>query len=182
MLVPRLSGLGFYLDHQSAKPAGRHRPHLNVVVTAEALAGDGAGRLADGGLLPRSSVERLLCDCSVHRVLVDSASAILDYGRATRTVPAPLFNALVLRDQHCRHPGCDRPASWCDAHHVVHWLRGGETKLSNLVLKCNRHHHLGHQPEWSEVLHPDGTLELTDPGGRRHVSHPPGTLREEAAA
>jgi hypothetical protein len=172
----------FFLDNQRTKPGGRHRPHLNIVITADDLANDGPGRLVDGGLLPSSSVDRLLCDCNVHRVVIDSASAIVDYGRSTRTAPAPLFNALVVRDQHCRHPGCDRPASWCEAHHVVHWRRGGETNLTNLVLKCSRHHHLGHQPGWSEVLESDGTLIITDPSGRRHVSHPPGMLELRTAA
>ncbi|HEX9313752.1 MAG TPA: HNH endonuclease signature motif containing protein, partial [Actinomycetota bacterium] len=45
-----------------------------------------------------------------------------------------------VRDHHCTFPECDRPASWCDAHHVIHWTDGGRTDLSNLVLLCRRHH------------------------------------------
>jgi hypothetical protein len=58
---------------------------------------------------------------------------VLDYGSATRAVPANLFNALVVRDRHCRFPGCDRPATWTDAHHVVHVQDGGPTCPTNLA-------------------------------------------------
>ncbi|MCU1373333.1 MAG: endonuclease, partial [Actinomycetia bacterium] len=145
-----------FLDHQRDHKGGRRRPHVDVVVQVDDD-GNVSGRLIDGPLLPMSAVERTLCDCAAHRVLVDSASAILDYGRATRIVPVDLFNALVLRDQGCRHPGCDRPADWCDAHHVIPWWEGGPTSLENLALKCRRHHLLGHRPGWHDKLLPDGT-------------------------
>ena len=164
----------FYLDHQQHRPAGRHRPHLNVVVDYEALLDGGPGRVVGGGFLDGASIKRLLCDSNVHRVVTDGRSSILDYGTATRTVPQNLWNALVLRDEHCRHAGCDRPAHWCEAHHVVPVLDGGPTSLDNLVLKCTRHHHMGHLPGWHEKLKPDGTLVVTDPQGRTRTTRPPG--------
>ena len=33
-----------------------------------------------------------------------------------RTAPTPLFQALLVRDGHCRHPDCDRPGDECQAH------------------------------------------------------------------
>jgi len=44
--------------------------------------------------------------------------------------------ALIVRDGGCIFPGCDRPASWCDAHHIIHWLDSGPTDLWNLCLLC----------------------------------------------
>lgn len=67
-----------------------------------------------------------------------------DAGRRTPAVPASMRRAVIVRDRHCRFPGCDRPQSWCDAHHVVHWTNGGSTALHNLVLLCRRHHRLIH--------------------------------------
>jgi len=166
----------FFLDHQTVKPAGRHRPHVNVVITLDDLADGRPGRYVGGGTLPHADVERLLCDCDVHRVLVDARGTILDYGRATRTAPTSLFNAIALRDGGCRHPGCDAPPAWCDAHHVQHWTADGETKVSNLVLKCRRHHRLAHRRGWSETLHPDGTLVMITDAGARLTSRPPGAL------
>src|SRR5262245_43112122 len=168
-----------FLDHQQARRGGRHRPHLNLVLDVDryqALAATGATTV-DGTGLDRGTVDRLLCDAALHRVLTQGRSAIVDYGRATRTIPAPLYNALVLRDQHCRFPGCDRPAAWCDGHHLHPWQTGGLTNLPNLVLLCSRHHHLLHRPRWHAKLLPDTTLEITDPRGHVHTSHPPGPNR-----
>ena len=68
------------------------------------------------------------------------------------------------------------PPEWCDAHHVWPWEEGGPTSLDNLVLKCRRHHTLGHKPGWSDKLLPDGTYEVTDPNGRVWQTRPPGML------
>ncbi|MDQ3757257.1 MAG: HNH endonuclease [Actinomycetota bacterium] len=166
----------FFLDHRHDVPAGRNRPHLNVVVNYDELLAGRGGETVDGGFLDGASIRRLLCDASVHRVVTDGRSTILDYGTATRTAPANLWAALVLRDRHCRHDGCDRPPHWCEAHHVTPVLEGGPTSLDNLVLKCSRHHHLGHLPGWHEKLLPDGTLVTTDPKGRTRTTRPPGCL------
>jgi hypothetical protein len=98
-------------------------------------------------------------------VLVNSDSEILDYGRGQRVVPANLFHAIVVRDRHCRYPGCDRPPDWCDAHHVTHWLDHGPTSLGNCMLLCRRHHRRLHQPGYCAVLDADGTVTVVTPTG-----------------
>jgi hypothetical protein len=95
----------WFLDHQQHRRGGRHRPHLNVIATIDDLEHRGQGRLLDGSILDGTTVQRLFCDAGVHRVFVAGRSSILDYGTTTRTVPANLFNALVIRDRHCRFPG-----------------------------------------------------------------------------
>jgi hypothetical protein len=163
----------WFLDHQQTRRGGRHRPHLNVITTLDDLEHRGHGRLIDGTILDVATVQRLVCDAGVHRVVTDGRSGILDYGTTSRTVPAPLFNALVIRDRHCRYPGCDRPPQWCEAHHVRWVTHGGTTDLDNLTLQCSRHHHLLHAPGWHAKLLPDNTLEVTDPRGQVHTSDPP---------
>jgi hypothetical protein len=153
---------------------GRHRPHLNVITTFDDLETRGQGRLPDGSILAATSVRRLFCDAGLHRVFVTGRSSILDYGTTTRTVPANLYNALIIRDQHCRFPGCDRPPEWCEAHHVRWVIDGGPTSLDNLTLQCTRHHHLLHAPGWHAKLLPDHTLIVTTPHGHTLQSRPPG--------
>jgi hypothetical protein len=108
------------------------------------------------------AVERLACDCTVTRVLLGSDSMVIDVGRAKRVVSAPQSKALKVRDRGCTWPGCDRPAMWTSAHHVVHWINGGPTDLSNLVLLCYRHHWMVHEGEWQIVCADDGRM-LTIP-------------------
>jgi len=145
----------------------RPTAHVNVVVDWETLTEGRLGR-TDGvftGPINVDDVRRLLCDCSVSRVLTGPRGEVLDVGRSRRTVPPPMRRALVVRDDGCRFPGCNRPSGWCDAHHVVHWSAGGPTVLDNLVLLCDRHHHVVHEPGWLakfdgealRVLRPDGT-------------------------
>ena len=165
----------FFLDHQQSHRGGRHRPHLNIVATAEDVNDKRGGHIVGGPGIDSATLARLCCDSALHRVLMAGRSAILDYGTSTRTVPAPLWNALVLRDTHCRAPGCDRGPQWCEGHHVIHVPDGGETNLANLVLACSRHHHVWHLPEseWELKLLPDGELHLTAPDGRFFVTRPP---------
>ncbi|MEA2687043.1 MAG: hypothetical protein QOE93_2238 [Actinomycetota bacterium] len=163
----------YFLDHQHHRAGGRHRPHLNVVVDIEALEEGRGGRIIDGPALDATSVSTMLCDSALHRVVTSGRSAILDYGTSTRTIPAPLWSALVIRDEHCRFPGCDRPSTWCEGHHVRWVTHGGPTELNNLVLLCSRHHHRLHEPDWQAKLCPDATFEVTDPRGIVHCTSPP---------
>jgi hypothetical protein len=163
----------YFLDNQRSRSGGRHRPHLNVVVDIDALHEGSGGRVIGGPAIDGSSLSRMLCDCALHRVLTSGRSAILDYGTSTRTIPAPLWIALVIRDEQCRFPGCDRPSTWCEGHHIRWVTDNGPTELANLVLLCTRHHHRLHQPGWQAKLLPDASFEVTAPDGIVRCTSPP---------
>jgi hypothetical protein len=128
-----------HLDSGGFPIKGGERPHLQVTVDLATLLGEGLVDL-EAGPITAEAVRRLGCDASVSRIVFGPDDEPLQVGRATRTVSVALRRALDLRDQHCTHPGCDAPAPWCDAHHIVHWAKGGETRLDNLRLLCRRHH------------------------------------------
>jgi hypothetical protein len=163
-----------YLDHTDEGATSRgSRPDVTVVVTLDDLHHD-TGHSLDGHPLDTATIGSLLCDAGVHRVVTDGHSVVLDAGRTTRTVSHHLFAALAVRDGGCRFPGCDRPVSWCEAHHVTPWQHGGATDQSNVVLLCWRHHHdFAHHPRWQLKLLPDATVEVTKPDGTVLTSHPP---------
>lgn len=164
----------WFLDHQHGHSAGRQRPHLDVVVDLAELEARGQGRFLDGTPVDATTLRRLACDAGVHRVITDGLSTVLDYGRTTRTISPELWTALVLADGgRCRAPWCDRPHTWCEAHHVRHWHDGGPTRLDNLALYCTRDHQRFHRQGWRIKLLPDRTIEHTGPDGRVHVSRPP---------
>ena len=107
------------------------------------------------GPIHPDDMRKALCDCSVSRIVVGPKSEPLDVGRARMPVPPPMRRGLVACDRGCRFPGCIHPPGYCDAHHLVHWIDGGETSTENVALFCDRHHHVLHQGGWRAVL--DGT-------------------------
>jgi hypothetical protein len=133
-------------------PGRRHRPHVTVVVDHELL--DGRATPTTGpqradaehvGRLPIATIERLLCDARISRVITRGPSVPIDVGRTTRTVPGALWTALVVRDGGCVVAGCDRSPGWCEVHHKIPWSRGGPTDLANCELRCWRHHRAVHE-------------------------------------
>jgi len=141
-----------YLASRGASTArGRGQTHISIVQdlaqiekVSPQLAADIRAETANGGLLSRTTLERLACDCNISRIITDGPSQVLDVGRMTRAISAPLWNALVARDRHCTEPGCNRPPGMCEAHHVWHWEHGGPTNLANLKLLCWYHHRQQH--------------------------------------
>jgi hypothetical protein len=93
---------------------------------------------------PLETVRRLACDASLVVVTEDERGTPLNVGRKHRTVSTPIRRALLARDRHCTFPGCHR-TRFVEAHHVHHWVEGGETSVDNLVLLCSFHHRLLHE-------------------------------------
>jgi hypothetical protein len=138
-----------WLDLAERPTVAGERPHVTVTVDAPALAGasSGAGDLDHVGAVDVRVARQLSCDASVMRVVMAGRSQPLDVGRRTPVVPPVVCRAVIVRDRTCRFPGCDRPHTWCDAHHIVHWTDGGSTSLRNLLLLCRRHHGMIHRRE-----------------------------------
>lgn len=91
--------------------------------------------------------------------------------------PSTRLRRLIhARDQHCRWPGCRRPAQKCDTDHTIPWEDGGTTCPSNLDTFCRYHHTLKHASPWTITQTGAGTLEFTTPTGRKHRTTPPHTL------
>ena len=101
------------------------------------------------GPVPTATIQRLACDGTIRRVIVDAQSEVLDVGRARRLATPTHRAALRVRDRGCAFPGCDRPPEWCQAHHLIPFEHGGATDLGNLCLLCSHHHHLVHEGGWS---------------------------------
>jgi hypothetical protein len=162
----------FFNANHTRSGTPRQRPHVELIVDADSLTGSlPLAWTTDHTHLDPSTTEMLLCDCVIHRV-TRAGKAILEYGRATRTVPIDLFRAVAARDRGCRFPGCDRKIAWCDAHHIHYWRNLGVTELDNLVLLCNRHHHLVHRLNLHLKLLPDTNLEITFADGTTTTSQP----------
>jgi hypothetical protein len=139
--------------------------------------------LHDGTSLCTETFRRLACDCGLLAVAVGESGEPLDVGRKTRSIPPALRRALEIRDAGCcTFPGCTRDR-FLHAHHVEHWVDGGETKKDNLLLLCSFHHQLVHEGGWSVRF--DGRREpcFVRPSGELHprVVERPGVEGIDAA-
>jgi hypothetical protein len=154
---------GYVLDHGDVPECGGHRPHINVLIRLEDLQNRARAACLDfGGPVAPESLRMLCCDAAVVPIVMNGQGQPLDVGRITRTIPDGLRRAVAARDRGCAHPGCGRPPSWCEVHHIVEWEHGGETKLSNLVMLCKVHHRQIHSTEWICRIR-DGLPEFIPP-------------------
>ena len=134
---------------------------------AGAEAGEGRARCgrvmvsrAQLTMLAPAVVRQLACDADIIPVVLGSDGEVLDIGRAVRLFTKGQRRALWHRDRLCTYPGCDMPAGWVQAHHLVHWVDGGPSDLTNAALLCQRHHTLVHDQRLIAQVHPP------DSGGR----------------
>jgi hypothetical protein len=156
-----------WLDRSDRPTVAGERPHMTVTVGVETLRDMRASAELDhAGPVRPEVARRIACDASIVRVVMAGPSGPLDVGRRTSVVSPAQRRAVVIRDGHCRFPGCDRPVAWCDAHHIVHWADGGPTSLGNLILLCPRHH---------TMLHERGGFQLELEDGRPVFSRPDGS-------
>jgi hypothetical protein len=133
-------------------PAGGEDCGPGCAPAAQAADRPPAAHLEDGTPLSPETTRRLSCDGWLVTAILDAHGAVLDIGRRSRIVPAPMRRAVIVRDGGCAFPGCGRPARWCQAHHIWHWSKGGPTKLDNLVLLCAHHHNVVHHHGWQVHL------------------------------
>ncbi|MCR2826643.1 HNH endonuclease signature motif containing protein [Microbacterium sp. zg.Y909] len=153
---------------------GARQPGVRLVAVRDAVgARDAFGRLLgvahveDGGAaLPGSVLDKALCETARVVVSVDGAGNPLDVGREQRLFTAKQRLALAARDGGCMWPGCDRPPSYCEAHHSDHWCaQQGRTDVDRGILLCRFHHLLLHNQGWKITRDGRGPFLLHPPGG-----------------
>jgi hypothetical protein len=109
--------------------------------------------------------EHLLCAPVLHALLMEDGVP-LKLGRQVRLATPAQRRALVMRDGGCVFPGCDARPSWCDAHHVVPFGKGGSTDVETMAMLCRRHHGVTHRKGWTMVATADQRFIWTTPAGR----------------
>ena len=85
---------------------GGERPQVVVTVSLPVLQGRiGAASLALGGPINADIARRIGCDAQIIPVVLGSRGEPLDIGRASRTVPAAIRRAVIVRDRGCAFQG-----------------------------------------------------------------------------
>lgn len=123
-------------------------------------------------VLPAATVQQHICDSGILPVTVDSCGNPLDVGREHRLFTPRQRVALALRDGGCMWRDCDRPASYCEAHHIDEWTADhGRTDVDRGILLCRFHHMNLHHGGWRITREGKGDFVLHDPNGERTVLH-----------
>lgn len=155
---------------------GTRQAGVRVVITASALSSGRAGGAAfglvedDQTTLPAWLVAQQACDTGTRDCTLDVAGNPLDLGREARLFTPAQKIALAIRDGGCRWTGCDRPASYCEAHHVDEWAKdGGCTDVDRGILLCRYHHMALHHGGWRITRDGRDDFLLHPPGGARPV-------------
>jgi hypothetical protein len=156
-----------FLAGTKSESSGGDRYLVNIHTDVETLKEDGTGaesEIEERGHVSAETSRRMACDCSVVHWHDSKEGAPLSVGRKTRSIPPAIRRALKRRDGGCRFPGCSC-SRFVDAHHIQHWVDGGETSMVNLVLLCRRHHRLVHEEGFGLDWGTDGAINFSLPDG-----------------
>lgn len=128
-------------------PPSTARASVMVTVKADPETGRpaGAAQAQTGQVFRAPEAGRFACLGDLTPIVLGEMGEPLALGRTERLATSGQFKALMVRDQHCTFPGCQVPGTWCEAHHIVWWCRGGTTDIGLLVLLCPRHHIVVHE-------------------------------------
>jgi hypothetical protein len=144
-------------------PVARPQPLLMVEVPFK-----GPAEIA-GIPLPDAMVESLRANAKIEPVLIDDNWMPRARGRRTTAMSPRIVRAVLVRDGHCRWPGCERRTG-LQVHHLVPRSWGGDDGLANLAAVCtggSTDHHSRLVPHGPWVL--DGNPNRPD--GLRLVRH-----------
>ncbi|MGX5679970.1 DUF222 domain-containing protein [Schumannella luteola] len=133
---------------------GARRPAAQIVVTlADLESGTGAAFFeGQGEPVSVATAQRTMCESGGVPILFGDSGEVLNLGREFRLFSRGQRVTLAARDGGCVWPGCDRPPSWCEAHHINEWARDhGKTDVADGVLLCRHHHMLLHNNGWRIV-------------------------------
>ena len=132
---------------------GARRPAAQLLVSlADLESGTGAAYF-EGQSEPVSiaTAQRTVCESGVVPILFGEGD-VLNLGRELRLFSRRQRLAMAARDGGCIWTGCERPPSWCEAHHINEWVRDpGRTDTADGVLLCKHHHLLLHNNGWRIV-------------------------------
>jgi hypothetical protein len=163
---------------------GSGAPVIRLTVTRNAFGtGTGLARI-EGQLAPVSiaSAWRLSCQATVGGIVFDESGTALDFGREQRFFTRKQKEALAIMWGGCAFPGCQRPPSWTEAHHIEFWARdGGRTDLADVIPLCRHHHLLCHNNGW-EIQRDKGSNYWLIPPIERDPDRKPIPLVSKSAA
>lgn len=154
------TGSGTETHYNSATTADRRDGRESVLILPRAVAGSGdrdsvrwgiGNGLLEGTIepVPAATLARLICIGGFTPILFNTTGQPLDVGRAQRLFTSKQRSALAIRDGGCMMPGCMKPPSWAETHHLHGWAGdNGLTDIKDGILFCKPCHLRIHNDGW----------------------------------
>ncbi|KYH44436.1 DUF222 domain-containing protein [Branchiibius sp. NY16-3462-2] len=164
------------LQQRTGPPGCEHVPEPDNLTHQHRPPGQAIGDLLlpRVGVIPARTITEMthLLGVKLSRALTDTATGVVvETGDRSYRPGARLARFVQARDQHCRFPGCTRPAKLSDIDHVVRYP-DGETAAHNLQCLCRHHHRAKHEGGWKVTMSPTGVCTWTSPTGRTYLTTP----------
>ncbi|MDQ3734396.1 MAG: HNH endonuclease [Actinomycetota bacterium] len=164
------------LHHPATSSGDGGKAQIRVTIPLQCLTDRiGVGVLDEGTQISPTLARMLACDAGIIPAVLNSHGQPIDLGRERRLYTGASRTAIEIRDGGCVWPGCARPTSWCQVHHLTPWAEGGRTDQTNGGLFCWHHHRDIEHGNW-EALHHRGRIWLRppanlDPNRRPRINH-----------
>lgn len=109
----------------------------------------------------------------------------VDLFRTRRFANVKQRQMLAVDQLGCAWPGCSRPASACQPHHITAWRLGGNTNIKEMALLCPKHNGMNDddpaRPRNGRIVKDSTTGRIgwqpPDPGEPPQFGEPPGSGR-----
>lgn len=96
--------------------------------------------------------------------LISAEQGPVNLYRVRRLASQKQRRMLEAETTQCAWPGCGRPASECQVHHLQEFARGGETNPENMSLLCPYHNGVNGQPNRGRMARVSGRVTWLPPG------------------
>ena len=153
--------------------------NINVTCTPETLLGMKGAQAAwiDFGRPISADLLRMIaCGSTITKILLDDKLTPVAVGHKKRQLTKKERRALNARDRCCQYPGCNRPPSFCQEHHLDEWASTHTTRLDRMVLLCAMHHWRVHLGGWLIGKNEDGRVFVMPPYIRNLARGPGGGM------
>lgn len=158
-------------DSTSAGPAGvagstSAGPAETALTASSARVAGVAGEAKTAGVMLKDG------DCIT---LIAPEQGPVNLYRVKRLASSKQRRMLEAETTRCAWPGCGRPASECQVHHLQEFAKGGETNPENMTLLCPYHNGVNGQRGRGRMMREHGRVTWLPPGspGRGEPPEPP---------
>lgn len=127
---------------------------------------DGAGGAA--GVADAAKTANVMLKDGDRITLVAPERGPVNLYRVKRLASPKQRRMLEAETTRCAWPGCGRPASECQVHHLQEFAKGGETNPENMTLLCPYHNGVNGQRGRGRMAREGGRVTWLPPGAPGH--------------